>query len=190
MPAFSRSRAFTFCHPSVAVRPCHPYRSSLTLFTLKSVTPLFATLPGNGLVSPLFATHFQKKEVSRTLPNLAPMRTKDLAFVGCQSYKQNGPESLPLFPAISLLFPPAPALQSARGTRATIRPHSTDPRRRSHRRRRPPLFRSQTSLSPRPPAGDIVHRGQRTTFYFPLVSCIVISVLLSLILWIVNHFRR
>lgn len=38
--------------------------------------------------------------------------------------------------------------------------------------------------------GDIVHRGQRTTFYFPLVSCIVISVLLSLILWIINQFRR
>ena len=38
--------------------------------------------------------------------------------------------------------------------------------------------------------GDIVHRGQRTTFDFPLVSCIVISVLLSLILWIINQFRR
>ena len=38
--------------------------------------------------------------------------------------------------------------------------------------------------------GDIVHHGQRTTFYFPLVSCIVISVLLSLILWIINQFRR
>ena len=38
--------------------------------------------------------------------------------------------------------------------------------------------------------GDIIHRGQRTTFYFPLVSCIVISVLLSLILWIINQFRR
>ena len=38
--------------------------------------------------------------------------------------------------------------------------------------------------------GDIVHRGQRTTFYFPLVSCMVISVLLSLILWIINQFRR
>jgi Protein of unknown function (DUF2905) len=38
--------------------------------------------------------------------------------------------------------------------------------------------------------GDIVHRGQRGTFYFPLVSCIVISVLLTLILWIINQFRR
>jgi len=38
--------------------------------------------------------------------------------------------------------------------------------------------------------GDIVHRGQRSTFYFPLVSCIVISVLLSVVLWIINQFRR
>jgi len=38
--------------------------------------------------------------------------------------------------------------------------------------------------------GDIVHRGRNTTFYFPLVSCLVISVLISLILWIINQFRR
>ena len=38
--------------------------------------------------------------------------------------------------------------------------------------------------------GDIVHRGQRSTFYFPLVSCLVISVLISLTLWIINQFRR
>jgi hypothetical protein len=38
--------------------------------------------------------------------------------------------------------------------------------------------------------GDIVHRGQNTTFYFPLVSCLVISVLIGLILWIINQFRR
>ena len=38
--------------------------------------------------------------------------------------------------------------------------------------------------------GDIVHRGRNTTFYFPLVSCLVISILISLILWIINQFRR
>jgi len=38
--------------------------------------------------------------------------------------------------------------------------------------------------------GDIVHRGQNSTFYFPLVSCIVISIFISLILWIINQFRR
>jgi len=38
--------------------------------------------------------------------------------------------------------------------------------------------------------GDIVHRGQHTTFYFPLMSCLVISVVLTLVLWIINQFRR
>jgi len=38
--------------------------------------------------------------------------------------------------------------------------------------------------------GDIVHRSQNSTFYFPLVSCLVISVFISLILWIINQFRR
>jgi len=38
--------------------------------------------------------------------------------------------------------------------------------------------------------GDIVHRGQRSTFFFPLVSCLVISVVLSLVVWIINQFRR
>jgi len=38
--------------------------------------------------------------------------------------------------------------------------------------------------------GDIVHRGRNSTFYFPLVSCLVISVFITLILWIINQFRR
>jgi hypothetical protein len=38
--------------------------------------------------------------------------------------------------------------------------------------------------------GDIVHRGPHGTFYFPLVSYLVISVSISVILWLFNHFRR
>ena len=38
--------------------------------------------------------------------------------------------------------------------------------------------------------GDIMHRGRHGTFYFPLVSCLVVSVSISLILWLINHFRR
>ena len=38
--------------------------------------------------------------------------------------------------------------------------------------------------------GDIVHRGEHTTFYFPIITCLVLSVALSLIVWIINHFRR
>jgi len=38
--------------------------------------------------------------------------------------------------------------------------------------------------------GDIVHRGEHTTFYFPIVSCLVISIALSLLLWLFSHLRR
>lgn len=38
--------------------------------------------------------------------------------------------------------------------------------------------------------GDIVHRGEHTTFYFPITTSIVLSIGLSLILWLVSHFRR
>lgn len=38
--------------------------------------------------------------------------------------------------------------------------------------------------------GDIVYRGQNTTFYFPIVTCLLLSVGLSLIFWIFSHFRR
>src|SRR5439155_20972485 len=34
--------------------------------------------------------------------------------------------------------------------------------------------------------GDIVVKGEQTTFYFPIVTCIVLSVLLSLVLWLVQ----
>jgi hypothetical protein len=38
--------------------------------------------------------------------------------------------------------------------------------------------------------GDIVYRGKNTTFYFPIVTCIVLSVVLSLIMYIVGRFSR
>ena len=38
--------------------------------------------------------------------------------------------------------------------------------------------------------GDIAYQGRHTTFYFPIVTCIVLSVGLTLVLWIVNSFRR
>jgi hypothetical protein len=38
--------------------------------------------------------------------------------------------------------------------------------------------------------GDISYRGKNTSFYFPIVTCIVISVILSVIMWIVNRFSR
>ena len=38
--------------------------------------------------------------------------------------------------------------------------------------------------------GDIAVQGRHTTFYFPIVTCIVLSVLLTLVFWIVGMFRR
>jgi hypothetical protein len=35
--------------------------------------------------------------------------------------------------------------------------------------------------------GDIVHRGDNSVFYFPITTCIVLSVLLTLLSWL---FRR
>jgi hypothetical protein len=38
--------------------------------------------------------------------------------------------------------------------------------------------------------GDIVVQGRNSSFYFPIVTCIVVSVVLTLLMWIVNFFRR
>jgi ABC-type tungstate transport system substrate-binding protein len=38
--------------------------------------------------------------------------------------------------------------------------------------------------------GDISYHGRSGSFYFPIVTCILLSVALTLIMWIVNAFRR
>ena len=38
--------------------------------------------------------------------------------------------------------------------------------------------------------GDIVYRGKNTTFYFPLASCVLISVVLSIVLFLIGRMRR
>lgn len=38
--------------------------------------------------------------------------------------------------------------------------------------------------------GDILYRGKNTTFYFPLATSIVLSILLSLILYAIGRWRR
>jgi len=35
--------------------------------------------------------------------------------------------------------------------------------------------------------GDIVLRGKNTSFYFPVVTCLLISVVLSLLMWLLNR---
>jgi len=37
--------------------------------------------------------------------------------------------------------------------------------------------------------GDIVYRGKNSSFYFPIITCIVISIVLSLIGYIARWFR-
>jgi hypothetical protein len=38
--------------------------------------------------------------------------------------------------------------------------------------------------------GDIVYRGKNTTFYFPLATSLLVSVLLFLVLYVVGRWRR
>jgi len=38
--------------------------------------------------------------------------------------------------------------------------------------------------------GDFVYRGKNTTFYFPLATSILASVVLSVVLYLVGRFRR
>jgi Protein of unknown function (DUF2905) len=38
--------------------------------------------------------------------------------------------------------------------------------------------------------GDIVHRGEHTTFYFPIGTCLVVSMLLSFVFWLFSRFHR
>lgn len=38
--------------------------------------------------------------------------------------------------------------------------------------------------------GDISYHGRHGTFYFPIVTCIVLSVVLTLVLWVVGSLRK
>jgi hypothetical protein len=38
--------------------------------------------------------------------------------------------------------------------------------------------------------GDLNWRGRGWSVSFPIVTCLILSVLLSFLLWVVNHFRR
>jgi hypothetical protein len=38
--------------------------------------------------------------------------------------------------------------------------------------------------------GDIIYRGKNTTFYFPLATSILLSVVLSVVLYLIGRFRH
>jgi len=50
------------------------------------------------------------------------------------------------------------------------------------------LGRTNISLGRLP--GDIVYRGKNSTFYFPLATSILVSVVLSVVIYLVNRFRH
>jgi hypothetical protein len=38
--------------------------------------------------------------------------------------------------------------------------------------------------------GDIVYRGKNSTFYFPLATSILVSVVLSVVMYLIGRLRR
>ena len=38
--------------------------------------------------------------------------------------------------------------------------------------------------------GDIEYRGKHTVFFFPITTCIVLSIILSLIFYLISRFHR
>jgi len=53
-----------------------------------------------------------------------------------------------------------------------------------------PLFFGRTNFPLGRLPGDIVYRGKNTTFYFPLTTSILLSVVLSLVLWVIGRMKR
>ena len=50
------------------------------------------------------------------------------------------------------------------------------------------LGRTNISLGRLP--GDIIYRGKNSTFYFPLATSIVVSVVLSVVMYLIGRFRK
>ena len=52
------------------------------------------------------------------------------------------------------------------------------------------IFLGKTNLPIGKLPGDIVYRGKNTTVYFPLATSILLSVLLSLVFYVIGRFKR
>lgn len=50
------------------------------------------------------------------------------------------------------------------------------------------LGRAQVPIGRLP--GDFIYRGKNSTFYFPLATSILVSVVLSILLYVIARFRR
>ena len=49
------------------------------------------------------------------------------------------------------------------------------------------VFISRTSLPVGRLPGDIVWRGKHTMIYFPIVTCLILSAVVSLVLWLLGR---
>ncbi len=38
--------------------------------------------------------------------------------------------------------------------------------------------------------GDIFYKGKHVTFYFPIVTCLVLSIVLTLLFWLISFLSR
>jgi hypothetical protein len=52
------------------------------------------------------------------------------------------------------------------------------------------LLGSRLPLRPGRLPGDIAIEGRRGSFYFPIVTCLLLSVAMTLVLWLVGYLRR
>lgn len=52
------------------------------------------------------------------------------------------------------------------------------------------MFVGKTNLPLGRLPGDFLYRGKNTTFYFPLATSLLLSVVLSLLLYFISRFRR
>jgi len=52
------------------------------------------------------------------------------------------------------------------------------------------MFMGKTNLPIGKLPGDIVYRGKNTTVYFPLATSILLSVVLTAVMYLIGRFRR
>jgi len=38
--------------------------------------------------------------------------------------------------------------------------------------------------------GDIAYKGKNVSFYFPIVTCLVISAIITAVMWLVSYLRK
>jgi hypothetical protein len=52
------------------------------------------------------------------------------------------------------------------------------------------IFLGKTNLPIGKLPGDIIYRGKNTTVYFPLATSILLSVVLTAVMYLIGRFRR